>query len=77
MKNYAPCFNNLTKTKNVLTKFPLISVKITYDSKFVITVTKESDRIYWVKMYDLGAYNLAFEEKVGDENSYIKLKEVE
>ena len=76
-KSYASCFNNLVKTKNVVTKFPLVSVMITNNSKYVITVTKEDDTMSYVKMYELGSYNLAFEEKVGCPNSYIKCKDVE
>ena len=50
---------------------------ITYNSRRVVTVTKEDDTMYYVKMYDLNTYKLCFQEAVGCPNSYIKLKEVE
>lgn len=48
---------------------------ITYDSSVAITVTQESDLIYWVKMYNLDTYENVFSEKF--EGIYIKLNEVE
>lgn len=42
------------------------------------TVTKENDRSYFIKMYNLESYQLCFEEQVGGKpDSYIKLKEIE
>lgn len=58
--------------------WPICSMLITYDSTRALTVTKEDDRNYYIKMYDLESYQLTFEEKIGgSEESYIKLKEVE
>jgi len=51
---------------------------ITYDSTKALTVTKEDDRNYYIKMYDLEDYIMTFEEKIGGgPDSYIKFKEVE
>ena len=51
---------------------------ITYDSTKALTVTREDDRNYYIKMYDLETYELTFEEKIGgSDESYIKFKEVE
>jgi len=51
---------------------------ITYNSKMAATVTKENDRSYFIKMYNLESYELCFEEQVGGKpDSYIKLKEIE
>ena len=58
-----------------MTMFPIVSMIITYDSSRAVTVTKESDQAYYVKMYDLETYELKFEEKF--EGNYIKMKEVE
>ena len=52
-KNYKDVFNNLVVSTNVKTKFPIVSAAIAFDSKAVITVTKSSEREYWVKMYSL------------------------
>ena len=51
---------------------------ITSDSERAITVTKENDFAYFVKMWNLQTQKLTFEEKIGDgETGYIKIKEVE
>ena len=51
---------------------------ITYNSKSVVTVTKASDREYYIKQYSLEGYALTFEEKIGGTDiNYIKAKDVE
>ena len=56
---------------------------ITYDSTKAVTVTKASDREYFVHMYDLeikgnDSIDHTFEERIGGHSdAYIKLKEVE
>ena len=58
--------------------YPIVSVIITYDSNYAVTVTKANDREYYVKMYSLTTNELTFEERIGGgETDYIKLKEVE
>ena len=58
--------------------FNIISCMITYNSKSVLTVTKASDREYYIKQYSLESYALTFEEKIGgNEINYIKAKDVE
>lgn len=77
-KNYKELFNNLLKSTDVTTMYPICTVIISYDSTRAITVTKKDDKEYYIKMYDLESYDMTFEEKVGGEdNDYIKLKEVE
>jgi hypothetical protein len=77
-KHYKELFNNLLKSTNVVTLYPICTVIISYDSKYAVTVTKKDEREYFVKMYDLESYELEFEEKVGgNSDDYIKLKEVE
>ena len=77
-KNYKEIFNNLLKSTNVTTMYPICSVIISYDSTRAITVTKANEREYYVKMYDLESYELTFEEKIGGRpDCYIKIKEVE
>jgi len=77
-KNYSNIFKNMVKSSEVVTMYPIVSMIITYDSTRAVTVTKASDREYWVKMYSLETYELCFEEKIGGgEDQYIKLKEVE
>ena len=63
---------------NVVTMWPIVSVMITYNSKYAVTVTKKNDEEYFVKQYSLANYQLQFEEKIGGgRDDYIKLKEVE
>ena len=77
-KNFNDLFSGLTKSKNVSTVYPIVNCLISYNSKSAITVTKKSDREYWVKQHSLETYIDTFEEKIGGQpNSYIKLKEVE
>jgi hypothetical protein len=75
---YKDLFNNLVNNKVVPTMYPIQSVIITYNSKYAVTVTKKDEKEYWVKMYSLSTYDLAFEEQIGgQDDDYIKLKEVE
>jgi hypothetical protein len=78
-KNFNDVFSGLTKSRNVITVYPIISMIITYTfPPSTITVIKKNDREYWIKQYSLETYKLSFEEKLGGkENSYIKFKEVE
>ena len=58
--------------------YPIISMTISYDSTRAITVTKKDDSSYFVKMYCLVDYEMTFEKEIGgEEESFIKLKEVE
>jgi hypothetical protein len=51
---------------------------ITYNSKSVVTVTKATDREYYIKQYSLESYALTFEEKIGGgDKNYIKAKDIE
>ena len=58
-----------------MTKFPICSVIISYDSTRAITVTKENDRSYFVRMFCLESTKETFTEQI--QGNYIKLKEVE
>lgn len=58
--------------------YNIVQMLITYDSTRAVTVTRKSDREYWIKMYCLEMAELTFEEKVGGQpTDYIKLKDVE
>ena len=60
-----------------MSKFPIVSVAISFDSKVAITITKASEREFYMKMYSLTTYELKFAEKIGGEsNQYIKCKEI-
>ena len=77
-KNYNDLFSGLTKSKNISTKYPVISCMITYDSTMAITVTQKDDREYYVHLFSLETYALIFDMKIGGKpDSFIKLKEVE
>ena len=77
-KSYKELFRNLTKSKLVVTMYPIITCIITYDSTRAITVTKKDDTEFWVRMYNLETYEKTFDEQVGgNEDDYIRLKEVE
>lgn len=61
-KFYHDIFNQLLIAKNVMSMFPIVSVAISFDSKVAITITKKSEREFWLKMYSLTNYKLVFEE---------------
>ena len=42
-KNFSDVFKNLVKENNVRTKYPIVSMIITYDSSRAVTVTKNTD----------------------------------
>lgn len=48
-KNYNETFDNLTNCNKVMTKFPIVSCMITYDSSRTILVTKEDDTAYHIR----------------------------
>ena len=52
-KNHDNYFENLLTTINIKTKFEIVSLIMTNDSKKAITVEKVSNNEYWVNMYDL------------------------
>jgi hypothetical protein len=49
-KNY---FLNMTKRSQIATKYSIVSVMITYNSKHCITVLEHSDHLYLVRVYKL------------------------
>ena len=76
-KHFKETFANLTKSKNVITMYPIVTCIITYNSKSVLTVTRKSDREYYIKQYSLESYELTMAEMIGGEpDSYIKAKDV-
>ena len=77
-KSYQKLFKNLTKSKLVVTLYPIVTCMISYDSTRAITVTKKDDTEFWVRMYDLETYQKTFDEQIGgQEEDYIRIKEVE
>ena len=60
--NYKDIFTNLLKQSTVITKYPIITMGISYDSTRALTVTKKDDRESYLKMYDLNTNELTFEE---------------
>ena len=78
-KNYKEHFESLLISDHVPTRNPIVSCIITYDSSRVITVTKNSDKRFLVRQFDLNNNNEnCFNETIGgDENCFIRAKEVE
>lgn len=77
-KSHKELMKNLTKSKLVVTMYPLVSCMISFNSKLAITVGKKDDTESWVRMYDLLTYDKVFEEQIGGkEEDYIRIKEVE
>ena len=68
-------FTNFVDAITIHTAHDVINIHITYDSSRAITVTKESDSVSWIKMYDLDTYEMTFSEKI--EGTYIKCNEVQ
>lgn len=53
----------------------MVNAMILLDSSCTLTVTKASEEVYYIKMYNLETFEILFQEEVrGD---YIKMKEVE
>jgi len=52
-KNYRQLMNNFLDLKNVVTKYPIVSMCISYDSAVALTVTKANWYESWLKMYKL------------------------
>lgn len=77
-KNYKSVFEDLTKHQKVDTPNDIVSMLITYDSTHTVAVTKNSDSLYFIKMFHLETYECTFKEKVGGtEDAYIKMKDIE
>ena len=77
-KNFNDVFSSLTKSKNVVTKHPIVDCIITYNSKSAITICKKNERESHIDAYSLETYQVTFHEVVGGlEDSYIKIKEVQ
>lgn len=64
---YKDIFTNLLKQASIITKYPIVTMAISFDSTRAITVTKKDDKESYIKMYDLNTYELTFEEMVGGE----------
>jgi hypothetical protein len=62
---YKDIFTNLLRQSTVITKYPIISMCISFDSTRAITVTKKDDKECYIKMYDLNTSELCFEEMIG------------
>jgi len=59
---YKDIFTNLLKQSTVITKYPIVTMSISFDSTRAITVTKKDDKETYIKMYDLATSELCFEE---------------
>lgn len=59
---YKDIFTNLLRQTTVITKYPIVTMAISYDSTRAITVTKKDDKESYIKMYDLNTCELTFEE---------------
>lgn len=55
---------NLLVTKSVVTRYPIISMSISYDSTRAITVSKANEFESYINMYDLNTNEMTFEEKI-------------
>ena len=78
-KSYQRVFTNLNVTKSVLTRFPLISMSISYDSTMAISVQKANEFESHINMFDLITNEMTFQEIIGGNHkkTCIKVKEVE
>lgn len=47
--NYKDIFTNLLRQSSVVTKWPIVTMIITYDSTRAVTVTKKDDRESFIK----------------------------
>lgn len=67
----------MLNTEEIQTKFPIVSITITYDCNTIIAVTKADNREYNIKMYNINTLEVISELWVGGgPRDFIKLKEV-
>lgn len=76
-KNTKYIFQNLIKQVSVPTEYDVLSIAISNDSKNVISLTKNEDHEIWITEYCLEKFTMLFQERIGEEGSYIKCKEIE
>jgi hypothetical protein len=75
---YKNAFTNLLKQICVVTRYPIISLVISFDSTRAVTIQKVNDNLSHIVMYKLDDYSVCFEEKIGGApEQYIKVKRVE
>ena len=55
-KHFKSNFINMTRRSYIFTQFDIVSVIITYDSQLAITVLKESNTKYYIRLYGLESY---------------------
>lgn len=76
-KNYTSVFQNLLRSTNVQTKFPIVICKISHDSSKVITLAKSDEHEFFVQMFDVVTAKQIFVERVGgDPRQYIKIDDI-
>lgn len=63
--HYKDIFTNLLRQSTVITKYPIVTMAISFDSTRAITITKKDDKESYIKMYDLNTSELCFEELIG------------
>ena len=64
-KNYTSVFQNLLRSTNVQTKYPIVNCKISNDSSKVITLSSKCDHEFFIKMFDVVTTKQIFIERVG------------
>jgi hypothetical protein len=64
-KNFNDLLSNLTKTRNITTKYPIISVTISHDNMYAVTVTCKDETTFFIKIYSLNTYSIVFDEVIG------------
>ena len=65
----------MMRSLNVKTMYPITNAMILNDSSRTLTVTKATEREYYIKMYSMETQEIQFEEKIA--GNYIKIKDVE
>jgi hypothetical protein len=92
MLKHKNTFSQLLVANEVVTKFPIISMIINYESTRTLTLTygipaeddndedveKGIEGAYWIKQYSLSTYKLEFQEILGGKKKdFMKCKEIE
>ena len=64
-KNYTSVFQNLLRSTNVQTKYPIVTCKISHDSSKIITLSKSDEHEFFIQMFHVGTAKQIFLERVG------------
>ena len=75
MKEHAAVFSDFTVQHHIETGEDIVTIIITYDSKYAVCITTKGDEEYFLKSYDLAAHTPKF--SVPFTGNYLKMSLIE